>query len=102
MFCTRTLFPLASAARMFSFGQIGEVAGPFRCRGYLRNHALRRAPHPSPLIGAEIEQLILFYWSADAAAELVAFESILRGREEVARIQGSIPEKLEDIAVDLV
>ena len=46
--------------------------------------------------------MILLDGSADAAAKLVALQRILRGSEEVARVQVAIAHKLEPIAVNQV
>ena len=54
------------------------------------------------LVAAKKEELVAEDWSADRAAELIAFERILLGRKVVARVQVAITKEVKHGAVKAV
>ena len=64
--------------------------------------ACRRGCRARPLIAREVKQLVFEDRSASAAAELVAFQSVLRGSEIVPGVEIAVPQEFEDSAVYVV
>ena len=62
----------------------------------------RRNARARALVRAEEEELVFDDRPADSAAELVALQRVLFGREEVARVQGAVAQELERAAVQFV
>ena len=80
-------------------GKITAALGFSRNKG---NSPFRRRPNSRALERAEVEQLILFDRTPNAAAELVSLERVVRWREEVPGVQGPLSKKLKRAAVNLV
>ena len=92
--------------RVIRVRQIGsqscEIAGTLRGRGHERLHGLRLLIIDQALIDTEDEQGILPDGAAGIAAELILVDHRDRRREEVARIESVVAQKLPRGAVDLI
>ena len=90
----------AAVAR--STGERAEVAGK-GCR--VRDVGDRRwrvGTVTGTLVAAKEEQFVLDDSAAEGAAELVALQRVVRGREEVAGVDIAIAQVIEEIAVKTV
>ena len=71
-----------------------------RCRGGHEADGLRRvAAVARPLVAAEEEELVAFDSAAERAAELIALQRVVRGREVVAGVHVAVAKKLEGVAM---
>src|SRR5205807_4304874 len=77
----------------------GEVSGQHLWRGNKRSCACRSLPDGRALIARKEKQLVLLDRTAERAAELMAFQTIVLDGEEVARIERIVTYKFKDIAV---
>src|SRR5205823_6064899 len=60
-----------------------------------------RAEHCS-LVATEKEDLVFPDWAADHAAKLIAFQRVLRSREEIPGVHVAVAEELKQVAVKRV
>ena len=82
--------------------QAGKVAGAFGRRRHEADLAFRGADDPRALVRSEEKQLVLDDGTSHRTAELVAVEGVVPGSEEIPRIQRTVPQKFEDVAVNVV
>ena len=80
----------------------GEIAGKHCRRRYDQRSRLRIGPRKGSLIASEEEQFVLHNRPAEHASELVAFQGIAPGRKGIPRIEDSIANEFEQIAVEII
>ena len=54
------------------------------------------------MVTAEEKQLILHYRAAQRSAELVAFDAVALGCERISGIEGAVPHKLKQVAMNII
>ena len=95
----RDVFLAGLAAGRF---QCAEIAAERRLRGYVTDRLGRGSAGARRLVARKNKQLVLFDGSSDQASELVAPQRILRGGEEIARVEVSVADEFEQAAMELV
>ena len=80
----------------------GKVALPLGRRQGLRTRTSGRGANPDLLEPPEGEQPVLAHRASQRKAGLVAFETVRLVGEEVGGVEVGIPDKLEDVPVNLV
>src|SRR5262249_54336937 len=79
-----------------------EISVERRRRGQKSQRLGRCLTVARALVSAKEEELLLADRPAKGAAELVALESIVGRREEIACVQRAVAEEFEDVSVELV
>jgi hypothetical protein len=92
--------PAAGLARARFDG--AEIAAQNGLCGHETGGLGRSSARSSGLKSVKQENLVFANGTADRSPELIAAKSVLRRREEVARIEVAVAHELEQVAVDLV
>src|SRR5258708_9860054 len=82
--------------------QAGEIARSLGGRRHERDLTLRRVAKPRALVGAKVKQVVFLERAAHGAAELVALELIVLGREKAAGIHLAVTQELVNLAIAFI
>src|SRR5207247_10743181 len=84
------------------YGKGGKVAVPLRLRRHKLHLSARHVAHARTLVGAEVEDLVLYDPASCTAPELVALQLILCDREVLPGVQLAVAQKLKQRTMNFV